>query len=188
MILLRLGIQVQEKCEKCGHIGLSYKTMQLRSADEGATVFYKVSPFAPPTGAMPGRGVSLDGPRGIIETCLEVLITTRRSSSPVLVFELWRPDSIKQLKEGHRGTNLLQNRASILFLQRSSRHCGAAPLSLHLHTITRLVDGPRIDSSFVPWILCHYYCIICLWTVISPVDCVGDGCVLWLCDDGVCVC
>ena len=58
---------------------------------------------------------------------LEVLITTRRLSSPVLVFELWRPDPIKQLKEGNRGTNLLQTRASILFSQRLSRRCGAAP-------------------------------------------------------------
>ncbi|SCV71457.1 BQ2448_3045 [Microbotryum intermedium] len=33
-------VYVDEMCEKCGNERMSVKTMQLRSADEGATVFY----------------------------------------------------------------------------------------------------------------------------------------------------
>ncbi|BGP18473.1 hypothetical protein JCM10213_001212 [Rhodosporidiobolus nylandii] len=34
------AMMIDETCEKCGHGQMSVKTMQLRSADEGATVFY----------------------------------------------------------------------------------------------------------------------------------------------------
>ena len=33
--------QVDEACPKCGNQGMEYYTMQLRSADEGQTVFYE---------------------------------------------------------------------------------------------------------------------------------------------------
>ncbi len=35
-----LESQVEEICQKCGFDRMSYYTMQMRSADEGQTVFY----------------------------------------------------------------------------------------------------------------------------------------------------
>ncbi|KAG5358929.1 DNA-directed RNA polymerase I subunit RPA12 [Yarrowia sp. C11] len=34
------GAIIKEKCPECGHDEMTYHTLQLRSADEGATVFY----------------------------------------------------------------------------------------------------------------------------------------------------
>lgn len=34
------GATIKEKCPKCGNEEMHYHTLQLRSADEGATVFY----------------------------------------------------------------------------------------------------------------------------------------------------
>jgi DNA-directed RNA polymerase I subunit RPA12 len=34
---------IQEPCPKCGHPELMFYTMQLRSVDEGSTVFYECS-------------------------------------------------------------------------------------------------------------------------------------------------
>ncbi len=35
------ALQVEDDCPKCGNHGMEYYTRQLRSADEGQTIFYE---------------------------------------------------------------------------------------------------------------------------------------------------
>ncbi|KAI4293292.1 DNA-directed RNA polymerase I subunit RPA12 [Pancytospora philotis] len=39
----RVGAKIDKKCPKCGSRQMEYSTAQLRSADEGQTVFYSCS-------------------------------------------------------------------------------------------------------------------------------------------------
>jgi hypothetical protein len=46
----RTRAKVNEECPKCGHPEMEFWTVQLRSVDEGQTVFYEVSAFPLSTG------------------------------------------------------------------------------------------------------------------------------------------